>query len=278
MSELELIFCHILNCKRSHLYLEPYALDEKGLEEFSYIAEKRARGEPLQYILGQTEFMGLNFRVTQGVFIPRPETEILSEEALEIIESSGLKRLSVLDLCTGCGNIAVSLAKLSAKARVIAVDISGPALEIAKSNAKLNSVQNKIKFIQADIFQPSTFSPRLPAFDLIVSNPPYVPASSLRCLPLEVQFEPKEAIDGGPQGLDFYPRIVELSISILKPGGYLLMELGEGQREAVKGFLKDTGRFNWIRVRKDYQGIDRVIIAKKDINGSCLKALFVQDT
>lgn len=267
MTESELLFTQILDCDRLSLYLnQDMPLDEDKTFLISSVLKKRISGEPLQYILGKTEFMGLKFKLNKDVFIPRPETEILVEKVIEIGHRLLVMgdRLKILDIGTGSGCIAVSLAKFLSNARIDAIDISSEALTIAKANAELHNVV--INFSQADLFNTYDLLPT--TYHLIVSNPPYIPSTEIDNLQLEVSYEPRLALDGGKEGLDFYQKIIEQSPRYLKEDGILLMEMGFAQRIAVEEILKKSKIFQIIEIIKDYNRIDRVIVAKrKEKNG-----------
>ncbi len=261
MNEAELLFTQILSCSRAELYLDrSRRLKRKEASFLACALRRRFYGQPLQYILGKTAFMGFEFRVTADVFIPRPETEILVETALNI--GNRLKvigeRLKILDLGTGSGNIAIALAKSLPHCEIIGIDISSKALEIAQDNARLNNVDN-VKFIQGDLFSPSTF--HLSPFTLIVSNPPYIPSAEIENLQPELSYEPRIALDGGVDGLDFYRRIVLKASAYLNRGGFLIMEMGYNQCAQIRMLLNSSG-FEVIEVVKDYSDIDRVIVAQ----------------
>lgn len=265
MNETELAFCEILNCGRASLYRNKNSLLEP--DEYSRISSalrRRARGEPLQYILGRTEFFGLDFKVSPDVLIPRPETEVLVETTLKIVRKSfspQVRKLKILDVGTGSGCIAVSLAKALPQAEISATDISAKALAAAKENAALNKV--KINFIKADLFRTLDLSPL--TFDLITSNPPYIPGAEIAGLQPEIQYEPTIALDGGRDGLDFYRRIVKDAAGYLADGGFLIMEMGYGQAKAVKNILLNSGNFEIIESARDYHNIERVAVAKKSL-------------
>lgn len=260
MNESELVLTHILDCDRASLYLnKDTRLDTLASGRLASILRRRISGEPVQYILGETEFMGLRFRVDKRVLIPRPETEILVEKAQEMLDASG-KGARVLDLGTGSGCIAVSLAANIPFAEVWAVDVSADALQAARENAALNHVF--IKFVAADLFA----SPELKneRFDLIVSNPPYIPDADLDFLARELSFEPGLALRGGIDGLDFYRRIIRDAAGYLKARGSLILEVGFRQAPAVKEMLGRNG-FTGIEITRDYGGIERVVSAKKGV-------------
>ena len=213
-------------------------------------AKKRAEGTPLWYIVGDTEFYGYTFKVDSRVLIPRPETEELCEYALSFIKDGD----SVLDLCTGSGAIAVTLAKKSG-ATVFASDISEGALEIASENAQLNGAT--VQFIHSNLFESIEGK-----FNLIVSNPPYIPTEDIKGLDKEVRdYEPALALDGGLDGLDFYRAIAKNAIDYLEDGGILIMDFGIGQASDIATLLQDN--FTEIEIKKDLSGIERIIKAKK---------------
>ena len=255
-----MLFTEILNCDRTSLFLnKEITLNSGQTSLISSVLRRRISGEPLQYIIGETEFMGLEFKVTPDVFIPRPETEILVETAIKQLSVSNY-RLKILDLGTGSGNIAVALAKYLPQAEIYATDISNYALEIARTNAKLNRVEEKIKFVQSDLF--TAYSLQLTAFDLIVSNPPYITEAEIEVLQPEIRYEPRIALDGGKDGLDFYRRIIKGSGHYLKKGGFLILEMGFRQAKEIRNIFKDSGIFKIIDVMKDYNNIKRVVVAQ----------------
>ncbi len=266
MNEAELLFTRILDCDRLDLYLNKgLTLDKEKSSLISCILKKRTLGEPLEYILNRAEFMGLEFKVNPSVLIPRPETEILVETAIKIVHkflSSQVRKLKVLDIGTGSGCIAISLAKLLEGVRIDAVDISNSALQVARENAKLNSVSGRIRFTESDLFAACSLQPA--AYSLIVSNPPYVSSGQIDKLQPEIQHEPLLALDGGKDGLDFYRKIIKQAPHYLNDAGFLIMEMGFDQAGAVKNIFQDCGNFEIIEVGKDFSGIDRVIIARKN--------------
>lgn len=213
-------------------------------------------GEPLQYITGKQEFMKLNFLVTKDVLIPQPDTEILVEEVIK--KAKEIHNPVILDLCTGSGAIAVAIAKNVPGAKIYASDISKRALEIAKKNAEFNGVKNNIEFLESDLF--TQFKNE--KFDIIVSNPPYIERALIKTLPIDVQNEPKIALDGGIDGLDFYRKIVKESLQFLNRQGYLCLEIGYNQKLAVKNILDMQKRYINIYCKKDLCENDRVIIAQ----------------
>lgn len=223
-------------------------IPEDQLKEYENAVKKRAEHIPLQYIVGETEFMGLKFKVNSSVLVPRQDTETLVEEALRVVKP-GMK---VLDMCTGSGCIVVSILHNMTEAKGYAVDISKQALNVAKENAKINEVS--VQFEQSDLFDHVTGT-----YDVIVSNPPYIPTAEIQKLMPEVrEFEPMEALDGKEDGLYFYRKIVEACRDYLNPEGHILFEIGYDQGESVSSLLKDAA-FKEVQVIKDLAGNDRVV-------------------
>ena len=269
----EVLLAHLLKLDRVGLYLNfDRPLSREELSSFREMVKRRGAREPLQYIIGRQEFWSLDFKVTPDVLIPRPETEILVEEALRTVRSETLDvrrqdhaPLTILDLCTGSGCIAISIAHELKDAVVYAVDASGVALAIARENAEKNGVKDRIIFLQGNLYEALTSHvSRTTSFDLIVSNPPYVKSSDIPNIQPEVRdFEPRMAVDGGFEGLDFYRRIVAGASGYLAPGGWLMVEVGEGQAEAVSEMIRDACGFDQAFRVKDLAGIERVVKAKQ---------------
>ena len=260
MDSLEQLACWAFDCDRAQLYTGDYEADEENIKIFHEALDSYARGIPVQYITGEAEFMGFDFDVNPWVLIPRPETEILVERVLTLIERERMAEPRILDLGTGSGAIAVSLTKLSPSCKIIASDVSEEALEVGRENAAANGVGDRIEFILSDLFERINVKDK---FDLVVSNPPYVPSEDYDSLPLEVRSEPRIALDGGPKGLDFYRKIVPESAKRLKRGGYLALEIGYGQAQEIKCLLASSKSFGDIEVIKDYNDIDRIVFAKR---------------
>ncbi len=229
---------------------------QKQRDEYVKNIKRLISGEPLQYITGVQEFMKINFVVTKDVLIPQPDTEILVEEVIKI--ANKLDNPLILDLCTGSGAIAVSLAKNIPNARIVATDISKKALEIAKQNAKLNGVLNNIDFIESNLFDKI----KNVKFDIIVSNPPYIETDEIRKLPKDVRQEPTIALDGGKDGLDFYRKIFNKGNEYLNRQGYLCVEIGYNQKEAVKRIIEKKERYVQTYCIKDLCQNDRVIVTQ----------------
>ena len=215
--------------------------------------------EPIQYIEGRANFMGLDFIVNKDVFIPRPETELLVSEVLSPFTIHPSPK--ILDLCTGCGNIAVSLARSLPDVEIVATDISQASLEVAKENAMRHGVEKNITFYKGDFFNFLPLEKR-EKFDIIVCNPPYVKKADFEWLQEEVRCEPRRALYGGEDGLDFYRRIVKDSPEFLKVNGLIALEIPDNSRLEVENIINDSGSFSNIKFFNDLNNIERVAIAR----------------
>jgi release factor glutamine methyltransferase len=211
---------------------------------------------PRQYIDGTVDFFGYELKVTDDVLIPRPETELLVETAIALARAHGLR--TILDLGTGSGNIAISLTKEMKHSRIIASDISRRALAVARENAALNGVSERISFIRSDLFERVCSR-----FDMIISNPPYVAREEYHELPSEVLAEPRIALDGGPGGLEVVERIVREAPAHLRMGGYLLLEIGYDQSARCRAHINASRDLRLVETKKDYAGIERIVVAKR---------------
>ena len=259
--ESEMLLEYLFNCNRVDLYTKDLAVNEVAEELYGSLVGRWLGGEPVQYITGKAEFMGFDFMVTRDTLIPRPETELLVNEVISFASSLELGALSLLDLCTGSGNIAISLAKSMPQAEIAATDISGPALRIAEKNAILHNVSGRIRFYEGDLFEALMFD-KNQKFDIIVCNPPYIKEADFIYLQKEVRLDPRIALNGGKDGLDFYRKIFIGAPAHLIKGGYLLMEIGFGQRERIRALIEGFKGFELIDVKEDQYLIDRVIVAK----------------
>ena len=260
MTEEENILTHILQCRTIDLVLNKPALTVSQEEQFKDYKRRRSAGEPLQYILGTCNFMGLELTVNPSVLIPRPETEQLVDLALKCFKGG-----SALDLGTGSGNIAIALAKFALQSQIVSIDISAKALETARANARANLVEDRIKFVKANILNEDEILKvtKDDKFDLIISNPPYIPTNQLGSLPQDVQEEPIRALDGGEDGLNFYRIIIKYTPHLLRSGACLMMEFGDGQAEAIKKLVETQKVFSSIEIVKDLAGRERIISAKR---------------
>ena len=260
--DAELLLCHALGRDRAWLLIHMQGqLDEQGRLAYENAIDRRSVREPLQYITGFQEFWGLQFIVTPDVLIPRPETELVVEAALR----PGTTAVTpvIVDLCTGSGCIAVSLATECPQAQIFATDRSGAALEIARRNARQNGVADRIRFLEGDLFMPLGGMDLIGRIDVIASNPPYIRSDELMELQPEVRdFEPELALIAGRKGTEIAERIIIAAPTYLRAGGSLIMEMGLGQTEALRKFIEDTDRYHAIEVLKDLAGIERVIVAR----------------
>lgn len=238
------------------------AIGDELAERFRECLERRAQGEPLQYITANQEFFGLDFEVTKDVLIPRPETELLVETALKLLAEPADAPF-ICDVGTGSGCIAITLMKQLPQARAIAIDISPAALAVARRNAERHSVSERISFVLSDCFAALTLRESRASFELIVSNPPYVEEGAMADLQREVRdFEPRNALSAGADGLDIIRRLLLETPSFLKPGGYFLFEIGFNQAAAVERLL-DPKIWKLIDIHKDLQGIARTVALQR---------------
>jgi release factor glutamine methyltransferase len=258
--QIELLLAHVLQMPRMKLYLNfERVLAEAELEKLRGLVKRRAGREPLQHIIGSASFCGFEIAVNRDVLVPRPETELLAEQAWQFVAALGERASTVLDFGTGSGCLAIAMAAKCPKSDVHATDISEAALAVAKQNAARHGVAERIHFHSGDGF--GALSAGL-QFDLLVSNPPYIPSAEISQLQPEVRdHDPGLALDGGGDGLDFYRRLAAESRAWLKPGGWMMLELGDGQAGPVSELLTPLG---WLvdAVEKDYSGRERILIAR----------------
>ncbi len=257
---VELLLAHALDIQRIQLYTNfDKPLTPEELKQFRTLYERRLTREPVQYIIGSANFMGLHFSVDPRVLIPRPETETLIEQTMLACQRyAGDKIIRILEVGTGSGNITVSIAKFVKNAQITAIDISLEALAVAKQNACLHSVESQINFSCSDIFDLSDelFKSK---YDLLISNPPYVPKDEWEQLQKEVRdFEPSSALTDGKDGLKFYHHMAGIIPTILKSGGRIVFEVGLGQAETVADRLKKAGLIE-LQITNDLQGVPRVV-------------------
>jgi len=256
----ELLLGHVLGLDRLSLYLNAERPLEAGeLEGFSKCLERRLRAEPIQYITGTQEFWSLTFTVTPNVLIPRPETELLVEALLDFARVTRAEQMRLMDVGTGSGAVAVAAARELPKAVVVAGDLSLPALEVARENARRHQVSERITFLCADLFCGLGRT----LFDAVVTNPPYVKSSDFSRLPREIRdYEPRHALDGGEDGLQTIRAVIERAPDFLRSGGILALEMGAGQAEAVGALVSRSNRYRARHILKDYSAIDRVLVAQ----------------
>lgn len=278
--QAELLLAHVLKLARMKLYLNfERALTEAETDSYRELIKRRSQREPLQHITGSTSFCGLEIAVNRHVLVPRPETEILAEAGWSFLSTLNSQLSTALDFGTGSGCIAIALAAKCPNAKITALDISHDALETAKQNAGRNNLSEKIEFLQGDSLQslvgrPTPCAPtsepterRAPSdtpclFDLIISNPPYIPTAEIATLDPEVRdFDPRGALDGGADGLDFYRRFALEAQKYLKPTGKIMLEFGDGQGDSIRKIFEEQ---KWIveAIREDYTQRQRILIAR----------------
>ena len=238
------------------LYTGSLEIDEKISKEIDSLAARRVQGEPLHYIIGHVNFYGLKMHVGKGVLIPRPETELIVEEAIRLISGRD-GSLAVLDLCTGSGCIALAVAKGIQRAAVFGIDRSEKALSYARRNARCNGIGNVV-FIEGNLFNPLNADAQ---FDCIISNPPYIRSNDISGLQKEISYEPIEALDGGEDGLEFYRRILDEAPRYLKKNGIVILEISFDQTNDIRRLAAQHGFRNIVFV-KDYAGIERIFIGE----------------
>jgi release factor glutamine methyltransferase len=257
--DARLLAAFLLGWDSVHFYESAGDAEPPGFEDrYADLISRRASHEPLAYITGRQEFWGLQFEVSPAVLIPRPESELIVESALDLFADPS-RALTAADPCTGSGCLAVALACERPAAHIIATDVSGPALEVARRNVTRHGVSARVKCVQADLLA----TLRGP-FDLIVSNPPYVPERLRQALPPEVRdHEPAVALFAGEHGLDIMRRLVTQAAVALAPGGMLIFECGMGQSDEVIRLIDETGGVRLLDMRRDLQGIPRTAIVRR---------------
>ena len=254
------MLAHLLNIPRAELFLAEEVILPAAAAEFAEYVSRRLQREPLSYILGEQEFWSLPFKVTPDVLIPRPETENMIEICLQVVRGGNDEfRGRILDLGTGSGVIAIVLARELPRAKVVALDISRPALLLARENSRTHLVSDRLSFVQSHWL--AGISSR-PAFDLVISNPPYVEHDVLPALQPEISFEPRIALDGGSRGTEEIKRFAGEIFPVLNPGGWFFMEIGADQAEEVE-LIFAGNQFENINIYEDYAGLPRIFQARK---------------
>ena len=280
--QTELLLAHLLKMPRMNLYLNfERVLTAQETDGFRELIKRRGRREPLQHIVGSTSFCGYEIAVNRHALVPRPETEQLAESGWNFLATCHPSPVTALDFGTGTGCIAIALAAKCPGAKIVATDISAEALALARENAARNNVAGRIEFLQGDGFvalqavghassrsnSSTTGKMPVPPFDLIVSNPPYIPSAEIQTLQPEVRdFDPRSALDGGADGLDFYRKLAIEAKPFLSAGGKIMLEFGDGQAKAVRRIFEDE---QWTvgAVKDDYSGRARILIANMDRTG-----------
>jgi release factor glutamine methyltransferase len=257
--EAELLLSEGIKMSRINIYKNNPELNNTQMQCLDKMINRRCNREPLQYIIGNIDFVGLHLEVGEGVLIPRPETELMAEHAIKLLEARNTKQKLVLDLCTGSGCMALAIAVKFQDALVYGVDISEKAIRYARINAERNNTENAF-FYCGDLFS-TVKKTRL--FDLIISNPPYIKSNDIKDLQPEIRdWEPLSALDGGRDGLVYYREIVPAARRILNDTGILMLELGDGYAQSLKEMSENSG-YSSIEILKDYSGSERIILSEK---------------
>jgi len=255
--EAEVLLAHVLKKERIRLYVDyDLPLSERELEEYRQLVFRRARRVPLAWLTGEKEFMSLAFDVNEDVLIPRPETEELVENIINYCKARDLTEPNIVDVGTGSGAIAVSLAYYISGARVLGIDISRAALKVAEGNIKKYNLEERVKVLEGDLLLP-LIRRKKRNVDIVVSNPPYIDKREMKDLPLEVKKEPEIALYGGADGLDYYRKLIPQSKDVLKEDGFLALEIAWNQATLVKGLFDSS--WNNIDIKKDYSGRERMV-------------------
>jgi len=267
----ERLLCHVLGLRREELTLQCDRFVSPGhRSRIRTLLRRRASRHPLQYLTGDTEFYGLPVRVNRRVLIPRPETEVLVEKAVEEIHGLFATPVRILDIGTGSGNIAVALVKNVPESACTALDVDESILDVARGNALLNGVDDRIRMVRGNFLRDVFFKKICAPFDVVVSNPPYVTTEEYESLAPEIRdHEPRKALDAGPDGLVFFRRLAEILPVLLKRNGIALFETGETQAKDVGALFRKAG-FEDIRVIQDYNHKDRVVLIR-DLQGRNMK-------
>ncbi len=258
--DAEILIGHVLNMERTDLFVNfNRAVKRERISQIEHAAFRRMQYEPVAYITGTREFYGIDFIINRNTLIPRPETELLVEEILNCDPGIIINNKKILDIGAGCGNIGITIKKYAPSSAVTCCDISSDALNVALQNSRMLPAGDNIEFIQSDIY--SNISQR---YDIIVSNPPYIPEKEICLLQEDVKdHEPIIALNGGDDGLIFYKRIISEVQEYLIPGGYLFLEINPILKKPILKLLHDNGLGN-VKVRKDYNGLDRIISGKNE--------------
>jgi len=264
--QIELLLAHLMKMPRMKLYLNfDRVLAPSETDALRELVKRRGQREPLQHIIGSTSFCGYEIAVSRHALVPRPETELLAELGWEFLSTLNPQSSTALDFGTGTGCIAIALAARCLNAKITALDISADALALAGENANRNNVAERIEFLRGDGFG------ALPAgtqFDLIISNPPYIPSAEIETLQPEVRdFDPRGALDGGADGLDFYRMLAAQAKAFLKADGKIMLEFGDGQSDAIKKIFENE---KWIveAVKEDYSQRERILVVKSSSSSS----------
>ncbi|MDP6388119.1 MAG: peptide chain release factor N(5)-glutamine methyltransferase [Candidatus Pacebacteria bacterium] len=264
-AEAEYLLAHALKCDKKDIIINhDKVLNNNETDLFKELIDRRLKREPSQHIIGEEEFWGLTFKVNKDVLIPRPETQLLVKEALNEAKKCS-PEINIIDLCTGSGCIAISMAHELPESKVYAIDISANALEVARENAKRHGVDERITFCEGDLFNPIESLGLKGKIDLFLSNPPYVSKKMMEELQPEIElYEPVLAVAGGEDGFDYYRKIIPEAALYIKPGGFFFLEIGYGQTDGTMSLIEQAKVYKDIEVMKDFADIDRVFKMQRD--------------
>lgn len=261
----EMVLAHVLGLKRIDLYVQfDKPVEQAQLDTLRGLVKRAGAHEPVQYLIGKTEFYSLEMNVTKDCLIPRPETELLVEKAVEFLRKRG-GVAHVIDLCTGSGCVAVAIAKNYKDCQIVATDISEAALAVAATNVQKHGVADRVTLLAGDLFEPVVKELDGQEFDLITANPPYVSQAEYDVLDAKVRdYEPVKALVAGDDGLEIIKRVIGQATYFLKPGGCLLMEIGFAQGDAVKQLFEATGGYDKVEIEKDFADKNRLVNAVRE--------------
>lgn len=258
--DAEVLMADLLDMERINLYVKyDYPLKTKEVNLYRKMIKKRAKRVPVAYITEKKEFMSLEFKVKEGVLIPRPDTENLVEAVIDYCQQNGIQSPQIIDVGTGSGAIAISLAHYLPESKVVGVDLSPSALKIARQNMEKHELSQRMSILKSDLLK-EFIKREIKGIDIIVSNPPYISQAEMEELPPEVKKEPKTALEAGEDGLDYYRRLIPQAAEVLKKGGKIFLEIGYKQAAAVKNLFDE--KWSDIKVKKDYSENDRIVSAK----------------
>lgn len=261
--DAEVLLADLLDMERIKLYVNfDYPLTKEELAEYRERVVRRAKREAVSYIIGYKEFMSLEFEVEEGVLIPRPETELLVENILDHCEKEELESPNIVEVGPGSGAIMVSLGHYLSEAKILGIDISEKAVKVTRKNIKKHELGDRLKVNKGDLLQP-LLKRNTQNVDIVVSNPPYINDQDMKNLQPEVKKEPELALAGGEDGLDVYKKLIPQASSVLKADGLLALEIGHDQGSRLEKFIKQTGEYQDIEIKEDYNGKDRMIFARK---------------
>ena len=261
--DAEVLLADLLDMERIKLYVNfDYPLKKNEIDEYRKRVVRRAKREPVSYIIGHKEFMSLDFKITEDVLIPRPETELLVENIIDYCEQNDIKAPNIVEVGPGSGAIMVSLGHYLSQAKIFGIDISKKAVKLTRENIAKHDLEERLAVINGDLLNP-LIRKESKNVDIVVSNPPYVNNQEMKELSPEVKKEPKLALSGGEDGLDIYRKLIPQAAKVLKKEGLLALEIGYRQGEELKSIILENGEYNRVKVLKDHSGRERMVFARK---------------